>query len=72
MNVTFYINGDKPACSVVRYSDGGDALEWFHDISLRRAIQVAAETINLHLQCDVEIAICDQGRVVQTFSDAAH
>jgi hypothetical protein len=71
MTITLYVNQDELPSRVVRYSDGGDALEWFHDVPLRRAIQIAAELIELHAKCDVELALCNSGHVVQTFTDAS-
>jgi len=70
MSITLYVNQDRLPSSVVRYSDGGDALEWFHDLPLRRAIQIAAELIDLYARCDVEVALCNSRHVVQVFSDA--
>ena len=69
MSITLYLNQDRQACSVVRYSDGGDALEWFHDVALRRALEIVAE-LHLHTDCDVQIALCRNGKEVQTFSAA--
>jgi hypothetical protein len=68
--ITLHLHEDRPTCSVVRYSDGGDALEWFHDVSLRRALEIAVEQMRLHPECEMEVALYRNGKTVQTLSVA--
>jgi hypothetical protein len=67
MVITLYLMEDRPTYSVVRYSDGGDALEWHHDLPLRGAIEAAAELIRLHGTCKVEVEVHQGHQVLRRF-----